>query len=479
MPSVKLPIRGYPYQNIDDTETSVTPAALIDGYVNENNTYVKRPGLAEFVDLATGVAITGLYHWADKDIVVVVSNQNIYSITEAGFVTDITNDQLTGINRTVFAEVYNLDDASNYLVMADGGNIIYWDGGAGTTTQIADVDAPTNVTFVANIDGYLLANNGDKKFYHSDLNDFDSWSALSFYTAETHTDNVDAVTVLNREVFLHGKHSTEVWYSTGDTPVLFSRKIGAEILQGCIAPYTIQEAMETLIWLNHDRKVVARSGNKTQILSIPIDQQLANLTTVTDARADVVKVEGRGFYVITFPTDQKTYAYDYQNQGWAEWAYWDGVTSTYEDFRGAVVIYVPEWGKYLVGDKSNGKVHTMDASHYDDDGDTIRFLLKSGHINHGTHQKKRSNRLLIKSKRGVATAGETTPEVAIRWRTDGGNWGNQVFKSLGLGQIGENEFYTTLYRLGMYRSRQYEIVQTDNVEFRLIEMEEEIEGLTT
>ena len=51
MPSVKLPIRGYPYQNIDDTETSVTPAALIDGYVNENNTYVKRPGLAEFVDL--------------------------------------------------------------------------------------------------------------------------------------------------------------------------------------------------------------------------------------------------------------------------------------------------------------------------------------------------------------------------------------------------------------------------------------------
>jgi len=107
------------------------------------------------------------------------------------------------------------------------------------------------------------------------------------------------------------------------------------------------------------------------------------------------------------------------------------------------------------------------------------MLLKTGHVDHGSSRRKRSNRLTLRFKRGVATGSETTPEVSIRWRDDGGAWGNASLQSLGLGQTGENEFFVVLRRNGIYRTRQYEIVQTDNVEFRFMEMEEEFDWMTS
>ena len=43
MSVVKVPINGYPYQNIDGVELKEMPERLVDGYVNEAGTYVQRP----------------------------------------------------------------------------------------------------------------------------------------------------------------------------------------------------------------------------------------------------------------------------------------------------------------------------------------------------------------------------------------------------------------------------------------------------
>jgi len=320
MPTAKIQLKGYPYQNIDGVELTIQPERLVDAYVNEAGTYVKRPGLSEFADSGSAAAIDGMYYWEEKDLAIVVSNQDIFKLTEGGVITDVTNDQLTGLNRPTFAEVVDGDN-SHHLAMADGGSIVHWDG-SGTTTQMADAEAPTAVTHVAFIDGYLLANTGGNTWQWSDLNNFDAWEALSFATAETDNDDIDAITVQNREVTLYGKRSIENWYSTGDASV-FTRKLGAEVDDGILSVYSLQKLQQGQIWFNKDRRVVVMSGRTPKIISTPFDKVFAALGTVTDATGDILQVDGRGFYLLTFPTEDRTFVYDYQSNGWAEWGYWD------------------------------------------------------------------------------------------------------------------------------------------------------------
>lgn len=498
MPPVRLPIKGYPYSNVDGVELTEQPESLIDGYVNEAGTYVKRPGFALFCDLEDIAPVQGLYYWREKGVVVAVCNQNIYKITEAGAKTDITSDQLTGNNRVSFAEVVQ-GDASHHLAMADGGNIISWDGVGVATAQIADGDAPTSVKFVSFLDGYLLATNENNSFYWSDLNDFDSWTGSSIASAETNNDNITAIRMMFRELVLFGEQTVEIWYSTGDSDV-FTRRLGAEIERGCFVPQTIQSINDVLIFFDSNRRVSMLTGRTPQVVSTSIDRELANLTVVTDAYADILQADGRGFYVLTFPTEERTFVYDFQSNGWCEWGWWDAPNNVYRHHRAKCSVYVPEWGKHLIGDRANGKVYTVDDAYYADDDVLIRMKLKTGHIDHGTFVRKRSNKLRLHTKRGVAVsdpiladgtytadgseeadgdAGEPTPELSIRWRDDGGPWGNESLQSLGLGYVGENKFLIDLFRLGIYRTRQYEIVQTDKVEFRLMGMEEVIDFMTS
>lgn len=64
--------------------------------------------------------------------------------------------------------------------------------------------------------------------------------------------------------------------------------------------------------------------------------------------------------------------------------------------------------------------------------------------------------------------------IEIRWKDDGKYWSN--WRQLPLGQIGEKKQYVEAYRLGIYRTRQYEIRCTDPVELNIssIEVDEEV-----
>jgi hypothetical protein len=471
MPFNRVPIKGYPYQNIEDVELNEQPRELYNAYMNEANHYIKRPGLVEFADTSSSAKVEAMYYWQENDIVIIVSNQNIYKVTENGTLTDITSAQLTGNNRPTFAEVVQ-GDGSHHLAMADGGNII--SATTATTTQIADGDAPTTVTSIAFIDGYLLANNANNQFYSSDLNDFDAWTATNVWTADTNNDNIDYIKVSNRDIYLMGERSIEVWQSTGSA-LLFERRVGAEVPDGIIAPYTVVDDSGILYYLNRDNKLI--QGNKP--VSTAIDKVIAGFTTVTDATGDIVQFEGRRFYMLNFPTEGRTFMYDILLNGWCEWAYWNAGQADYELFKGACAVYVPSWGVMLMGDKSNGKIYTLDKDTFTDDGDLIRMKLLTGHITHGTTQTKRSNTLRLHMKRGVATVSETAPEMLIRWKDDGEDWTNAVQQSLGTGTTGVDRFYVEAYRNGMYRSRQYEIVHTDNVQHIQMDIEEDVELMTS
>jgi len=61
----------------------------------------------------------------------------------------------------------------------------------------------------------------------------------------------------------------------------------------------------------------------------------------------------------------------------------------------------------------------------------------------------------------------------LRYRNNGSNqWSN--IREIGLGDIGDTVHHIELHRMGMYKSRQYEISATDNVPIVLSNAEAEI-----
>lgn len=300
-----------------------------------------------------------------------------------------------------------------------------------------------------------------------------SWQNTNFFVAEGNPDGISGVKVNWRKVFVFGPQSTEIFWNDGTTP--FARLGGGFVQRGVIAKHSFVEAGDAIYWLDEESRFVVLTGSIPKFVSTPFDKYIQGFGTVSDAIADNIVVDGRTFIVIHFPTEDKTLVYDYGKKAWMEWGEWDTELGDYRRWKGNCYANATGFDKHLVGDKANGKIYELDSSVFQDDGATIRFFRRTGHVNHGTDRKKKSSELIIRVKSGEGT-GVTTPYMTIRWRDDGKNkWSNEHFVDLKF--TGNTGFTARLHRLGIYRTRQYEIAVTENIPFVLVGMEENIEVL--
>ncbi len=473
MPLVKIPISGIAYKNVDPVALTSQSEVLTDGYVDESKSTNRRPGLELFTTLPTiNDPINGLFWWEKKGVVIAVSNGIIYSIDQNGNQDVILGATLETTGKVIFA-VHR-----NSLIMANGGSMVIT--GGTTANTITGVGAPNNVTHVAFIDEYILGNYaGTGRFAFSGVGTPEDWdtdypAGDNYATAELRPDNINAIhTTAWGEIHVFGEESLEVWYNDGSAPFIPFK--GAGTTRGCIAPHTIVQAANTYFYLDHAKRIIKLEDRKAVLVSGPFNKAIQNLTTVDDAYAILLEIEGRSFYVISFPTEKLTYAYDIDLTSWSQWGYWNKTTSKHDHWLVNSYCNPNTWGFALVGDRRNtGKIYKISSDYNDDAGDTIRFFRRTGHINHGTHKKKRSNRLTIRLRRGVGKSDGTEPYITIRWRNDNKNlWSNEKFVKLN--KAGNTEFIARLYRLGMYRTRQYEITMTDAVPLVLVEAEEDVD----
>lgn len=395
----------------------------------------------------------------------------------------------------------------------------------GDAVQMVDADAPPNVTFLAFIDQYLLGNYvGTSQVHYSELEIPMGWSALSVFAAESKPDNVTAIHVAWREILVLGPDSADLYWNDGVTP--FSRVEGAFSEVGCIAPYSLKYFNNTWHWLSDKRNLVRINQRTPEIISTPFDRIIQAYSTVSDALADTCEVNGRAFYVLSFPTVGKTLVFDYMLSQWYEWAYYTG--GAYERWLGNCICYAKGWNKWLVGSRlAGGKIYEMSATAYTDDTVTIRTLKRTGHISHNVMARKRSNGLFLKLKRGVGfgagaaskvlgtdaatytcilehtssandkpiTGGNWSmywsktgtgggawvvdtaysaniPYMIVRWKNDNGSWGAD--HKINLGLSGDTDFLGRLRRLGVYRARQWEFILSDAVPLLLCDAEEDI-----
>lgn len=467
MPTVKVPFNGE-YTNISQEQLVDESYEIYDCYIDEKGGLHRRPGLSLIHDFNENAQIDGVYWWSAKEYAIVVTNGKTFKVENFSGVFVVTN--LTGVSLAVGKRVSFADDGTN-VYMANGGQIIYTDGTA-ATAAIADGDAPTNVTHVAWLDSYLIANNSDDSFYFSEVADSLTWTASDFASSVSKPDKLTALMINNRELYNFGPISTEIWENNGRTP--FERIPQGALQTGCIAPYSIIYTEKGIYWLSDKRRFVRFDGRSVEVMSTPNDKTFDELSVVNDCLADHVVINGQSLTILTFPTANKTIVYNHTSETWSRWGAWDGADS-YDRFVGNAYAYAPSWGMHIIGDRRDSFLHIMSSDYYTDAGNVVRAHIKTGHIDDGTSQKKRIRELRFRAKRGVGL-GTRTPKLAMRYRFDNKpNWSSE--KQLSLGDLGDTNLLIKTTPRGNYRTVQFEFTLTDEVPLVISEVEKDIDIL--
>lgn len=444
----------------------------------------RRPGYTLFSTTGApevyvaGIVRTGQgIYWSDRlQAVFVVAGGKLYKLNSAGTATELVGATLNTGNYVVFSEGQTIA-LTPFIYIAHGGTLRYTDGA--TLMTPSDPNTPSMATFVASLNNRMFADNGGQDFYITDtdpttgLIDPFYWSMTGNpWRAAQRADNLVALVAAWNEVAAWGTQTIEYWQEDGVNPI--SPLMGATSEMGTDSPQTIRMADNTLFALasmNGKRAAVKLANRAPQIISTSIDRELQSYDTVTDAAGALCFTGGINHYVLNFPTAKKTWAYDLKEGLFIEWGAWNAPLARYDVFPIIGSCYAKGWNKHLFLGQ-NGNVYQMDRNVYQDAGNEIRTLIRTGWINHGSARRKRSNQLYVKLK----SYSPTPATVLMRWRDDGRpEW--STFMELPVGSESEQTQFAKLNRMGMYRSRQYEFVMTDNADLALCGMSEDVEEL--
>lgn len=468
----EIPLIGMPFENVEDAQVDQWAATMVDVLpviVEGKLQIMKRPGLEEHIDLGTNLPVDGLYWFDKRRVALAVSAGRVWKITDSSG----TRQELLGSTDILQSAIVSFADDGSRAAMANGGKIVHTD--LTTLTTMASANAPQHVTHLAEIDGYLLANDvGTQHVHFSDPTDFTIWNALDFFSAESRSDDVVAMKEAYRELIVLGRETVEFFQNDGRTP--FAR------ITGSAQPFGI-EAMDSLanvggvwMWLGDKRQLLTMNGRAVVPVSSPYDKLLQDFQSVDDAIGYTVSIGGHPIYLLNFPTAKQTLAYNYVTKIWHKWGYWDSENATYQRYRGNTYCYARSWNQHLVGDYSNGKIYKASRTIYTDDGNPIRSLLRSGHVTHGTYGTKRSPLVRLRCKRGLGNDACPNPQVMMRRRLDNGAvWTNERWKSLG--RSGQHESFADWRLNGIYKSCQYEFIHSDPTDFVVMGAQEDVEYL--
>lgn len=401
------------------------------GYAQKWDTTIKRP-IDLLIPGATSFAIT--------------DNGRFYKLGNT--VSELTGTNLGGSFRPTYAN--------------HQGILIVCDGGAPQQINNEVVSAlggsPPNAKFVDTLDTYvLMSGHSGTRFVWSQLANSAIWPAANFNDVLGDGEEIVFMKVFKRDIFFFKTNSIEVWVDVGGTTI-FARKLLIE--KGCIASYSVVQANDTFYWLGDDGDFYVLNGITPKIIS---NNYRAEIDKIID-QPEVYGFDFRKEGVIRWfaPTEGKCFVYDYITNTFSE----DNEWGNGDWKRLPINSYMEVNNRQYFGDfNMTGLVYEWSKDFKDDNGTPIRRFRKFAVLLSGDGTDSLVNRLRFRVKRGVATASETTPQASVRWRFDQGDFGDTEI--LDLGAVGDRDPYVDIYNLGMGREVEFEIAESDSVDFFL------------
>lgn len=359
-----------------------------------------------------------------------------------------------------------------FVVSGRRGDILNLDTNVYTTGEVSDV------TQGGHLDGFFVGLDAETSTLKiSESLDGTTWDPTQIAQRTAAADLWEAVIIVEREIFLFGPKTGEVWYNAGATPFPFAQRRGTEFDTGIAATFSLSKFGATCAWLGKSDGgygVYQMNGYTPEKISpTGLDWLIGQFagedgSGVNDAVGWSYAKEGHSFYVLHFPSVGRTFAYDSTTRKWHERGRWNTQTGAFDVYRG--LFHAHAFGKNLVCDPAGDKIYELSSSVYSDiDDGPLRRVRRCPHTTADGRRIFFTNvKLLCDVGVGLQVDADVSgydPQVILRTSDDGGNrWGNE--RSRSIGRRGQYDTEVIWDNCGAARDRVWEWSATDPAPMR-------------
>lgn len=429
-------------------------------YMVNGNTFSEILSDGSRVVRGTLNSYTGAVSMAENGLLLMLvdgTNGWILRYSDSNF-TKITDEYFPGIEDGTLAPTHVTYLDTYFIVNIPNTNEYYWS----TSYYGRDHDDTTTAYDPAEPNGY--------------------WTPLQSGKKIGKPDNIVAVINCNNYLWIPGTNSMEVHYDTGNfNGQLFARYQGAIINIGCSAPNSVAVYANNIFFLGTDKDgtlgVFSNTGfEPTRVSPRGIEQIIELMPNYNDCQAFTYAQAGHAYYVMQFPSANRTFVYDLLTQSWHERTHLVQETGLLARWDG---MYITEnFGRLLVGDAYSNALYTLDPLYYQNDNattDGVNYIrcVKTLPIAFQLGANVRYNWYQLVCSQGMGLSVNTpagvgqNPTVQLAWSDDSGyTYGNE--RSAPLGRQGEYGKRTRYLGCGMGRNRVLKVAYTDPTPFILV-----------
>jgi hypothetical protein len=266
----------------------------------------------------------GIYSSSRGRFMLAVLGANVERINYAPS-ANLFSSQFIGSLETNQGDVFITENNNGQILITDGLFVYVYNWVDNTfLSSETDFDFPfNNPGFCSFQNGrIIIAAQNSTNWVLSGFNDATSWStdAASVGSIQTKPDFIQAAVPVpggSNNLLVFGQTVAELWQDVGNALFPYQRNSTFNSDFGCINPSTIAFLNNQIVWIaindNSGPVLMVMQGSQVQSISTDgIDFTIGNLSDPTNCTGFLFQQDGHLLYQFTFPTDNISYAYDFE-----------------------------------------------------------------------------------------------------------------------------------------------------------------------
>lgn len=445
----------------------------------------------------------------NKPALYAVFGNVLYLITFSGEAYAIQRIETSG-SFCRMVETGGYGSAHPHLVIVDGLNCYALDVTLSVPDQIADfryIQLPVRVdddtsnikpTHVAYLYGYLVINDEGTDAFYTSIQypfettdslgnvDYDIWRLgsthnIGFITySEWCPDNTTALCSNGSKLYTFGPRSWQAFSFNDDKNNPFSSPDNAAGNIGIKAPASLAMLGHTALWfgasdIGENGVYMVNDTQLTRVSTGDLERELSQMKNPEEAYATIWQEHRHVFYALTFESSKVTYVYDVTENAWHRRQSFDNQNNLTFWRYGMFSVFA--YNKTMVA--SGTDLCYLDENVYDEhDGKPILKMRRGGVLTNNDQP------FYIDSLELVCNNGqhsfddhygnlELNPRVSFRYSWDGATFSD--YEDYYLGKIGEYEWTTVAYSLGLGKFFTLEVSTTEKIPFCIVGLKVQFE----
>lgn len=220
------------------------------------------------------------------------------------------------------------------------------------------------------VDTFLLFPVPNTSQFFTSLSNEVSFDPLYVASKSGFPDDISNLIAMHREIWLIGTLTTEIWYNAGNPQFPFAIFPGTFIEHGCVAPASISKHDLAILWLSQDKdgQAIAVTGENyksNRVSTYAVEQEWKKYSRVDDAVTYSYQQNGHVFWVMSFPTADKTWVFDRSTGLWHERV---SIDTDGNEHRWRVGPLANAYGRNVGLDWETGRLYLVDENSYVENG---------------------------------------------------------------------------------------------------------------